>query len=140
MLKTTGEKLGISLTLFAVYLGMLSIPGFAFSLSNILDSVPEDVVDLSGGKGVMLRVGGFLYGATALAAAIGLFLKRPWALTAIRSWMGSCVALLIVMMIAFPMDAIPGGALGYLGFCGIFLLVLFLADRVIARRLADDQG
>jgi xanthine/uracil permease len=112
-------------------LGWLSLAGFgvavwAFQLDPRFDTRP--VIRLA------FAMGGFFYGTSALAAAIGLWRARTWSLKAVYVWGASVVLAAWLPTLALRNQPPLSVAIGGTVMAGLLVLVLALFVKSRLRR------
>ena len=73
------------------------------------------------------------YGATALAACIGIWRMRPWMAKAFLVWALAVVALSIWMIVAIPSELLLGGKVAGSAFVIAIAAFLFACHRYVQR-------
>lgn len=118
------------LTVLALALGWLALAGFVNAAAALLAPQPPFWSPTTAATNGALAL---LYGATALAAAIGIWRLKPWAILYLRIW----IAVVLVMMVWFMLGPFSGGPLaGIVAFALLVVSLLWLLHRYASRKLS----
>ena len=125
-------KRPLGITLLSLAMGWLAFAGIA-NTASIFWSVDSPFPSY-------LALFTVAYAITAAATMVALWRMRGWAVTAFRSWVAVCVILMLgfTASILFA-DIAREIALLSVGFDALALLVFWLLDRYIAKKVRPRQ-
>lgn len=135
----------VGATILALALGWLAIGGFGNALvwraARASFQVPE-VSPLSrfleAASNPLFSFLALVYGATALAACIGIWRMRPWMDKAFLAWAVAVTTLGVWMIWAVPRELLLDGTQAGIVFVGVCVALLWAAYRYVQRIVPRD--